>query len=328
MKSRLDGIDRSLVNLLQSGFPLVPQPYAEIGSKLGLTEAEVLRRVVRLREDRIVRILGPVFNSRALGYRSTLVAMRVPSERVEGATEIINAHPGVGHDYLRDHYYNLWFTLAVRSERDLADTLQVFENQIQPEAMLELPALRLFKIRLFFDLEGNGGGSEESAGETLHATSLPLTPVERAVTNEVQQQLPAASRPFEEMAGRVGMRTEEFLACCRSLLERGIMRRFGASIEHRNAGFVANAMVCWAVPPSAVEEIGFKMAAFKEVTHCYERRTGPLWPRYNVFSMIHGKTPEENSATVARIVEATGIRDYEVLPTLLEFKKERVRYRV
>lgn len=328
MSALLDAVDRALANRLQMDFPLVGRPYAEIGAALGIPEAEVIERLGRLRERRLIRILGPVFNSRALGYRSTLVAIRVPADRVEMAAAIINAHPGVGHDYLRDHYYNLWFTLAVRGERDLAEALQMFGEQIRPEAMIELPAVRLFKIRLFFDLGENGEVPPDGPAGEGQTLPVALTPIERAVINEVQQSLPAVSRPFDRMAERVGLPVEAFLACCRSLLERGIMRRFGASLEHQNAGFVANAMVCWAVPVELVETVGMKLAAFREVTHCYERKTSAPWPRYNVFSMIHGKSAEENANTVARMMEVTGMREYEILPTVREFKKERVKYRV
>ena len=127
------------------------------------------------------------------------------------------------------------------------------------------------------------------------------------------------------MARNVGVEVDAFIDLCRSLRKRGIMRRFGASIEHQNAGFVANAMVCWLVPPVRVDEVGREMAAFTEVTHCYERKASPLWP-YNVFAMIHGKAKEDNDQTVARMAQQTGIRKYEILSTAKEFKKERVKY--
>ncbi len=328
MDNGLDSIDRSLVNLLQTDFPLTPEPYADMAVKLGLTQEDVLHRVEQLRREQIIRIIGPVFNSRTLGYQSTLLALRVPEERVAAAAEIINAHPGVGHDYQRDHLYNLWFTLAIRGDGDLAESLREFEAQIQPEAMIELPALRLFKIRLFFDLEERGNHTGDDA--VVEAPHIPvrLSGAERAVVNEVQQQLSVSPRPFDPMAQKVGMETEEFLSHCRSLRQRGIMRRFGASIEHQNAGFVANAMVCWAVPSSYVESAGQRMAAFPEVTHCYERRTSPAWPKYNVFTMIHGKTGRENEITVQKMVQETGMHDYEILRTVREFKKQRVKYRV
>jgi len=324
----MDRLDRSLMNLMQKDFPLVPEPFAALGARLGLSEDEVLLRAEQLRQKRMVRILGPVFNSRALGYQSTLVAMRVPEEKIESAARIISENPGVGHNYQREHHYNLWFTLAVRGEDGLNKALREFEARVSPEIMLELPALRLFKIRLFFDLEGNDNGLEDGVMTDPQPVSAPLSPVEREVINRVQGQLPLAPRPFDDMARVAGMGTEDFLSVCRSLQERGVMRRFGASIEHQNAGFRANAMVCWEVPPSRVEEVGGHLAGFKEVTHCYERRTGPLWPRYNIFAMIHGNTVDDNDAVVSRMSREIGISEYEVLNTVREFKKERVRYRV
>lgn len=313
---------------MQKDFPLTEEPFAELGSRLGLSEQEVLDRAGQLRDKKIIRILGPVFNSRALNYQSTLVAMRVPEDRIEQAAQIITSHPGVGHNYQRDHQYNLWFTLAIRGDADLKEALREFGQQIQPEAMFELPAIKLFKIRLFFDMEGNGNNSEDTLTTEPQPVSVPLSDLERAVINQVQQQLPLINRPFDEMSQNAGVNVDEFLSVCRSLQERGIMRRFGASIEHQNAGFVANAMVCWEVPSSLVDEAGYKMAGFKEVTHCYERKTGPEWPRYNVFAMIHGNTDEQNKDTIARMSHDTGISEYEILSTVREFKKERVKYRV
>jgi len=324
----LDKIDRKLVNLMQKDFPLTAEPFAELGSRLGLSEQEILQRVEQLSDKKIIRILGPVFNSRALGYQSTLVAMRVPEERIEQAGRIISEHQGVGHNYQRDHQYNLWFTLAIQGDADLKAALREFDQQIQPEAMFELPATKLFKIRLFFDMEGNGNNSKDTITTEPQPVAVTLPDLERSVINQVQQQLPLINRPFDDMAQSASIDVEKFLSVCRSLQERGIMRRFGASIEHQNAGFVANAMVCWEVPSSLVDEAGYKMAGFKEVTHCYERATNSLWPRYNVFAMIHGNTDEQNKNTIARMSHDTGISEYEILSTVREFKKERVKYRV
>ncbi len=327
MSIKLDQIDRSLVNLMQTDFPLMEEPFAELGSRLELSEQEVLDRAGQLRDKKIIRILGPVFNSRALGYQSTLVAMRVPEDRIEQAAQVITSHSGVGHNYQRDHQYNLWFTLAIRGDADLEEALREFNQQIQPEAMLELPALKLFKIRLFFDMEGNGNNSKDTITTEPQPIAITLSDLERSIINQVQQQLPLTNRPFYNMAQGADIDVEKFLSVCRSLQERGIMRRFGASIEHQNAGFIANAMVCWEVPSDLVDTVGNKMAGFREVTHCYERRTGPNWPRYNIFTMIHGNTTQQNNDTVNRLSSDTGISEYEILSTVREFKKERVKYR-
>ncbi len=329
MNIELDQIDRRLVTMLQSDFPLTREPFAELATRLGLDEQEVLKRTEQLRSNHVIRIIGPVFNSRSLGYQSTLVAMHISEEKIERSAEIINRHKGVGHNYQRDHYYNLWFTLAIRGDADLKETLREFEEQVAPESMFELPATKIFKIRLFFDLEGNGNhSSDEIPPEMQSAGSLSLSDTERIVANEVQRQLPLVKRPFDRMAANAGMCVDDFLAGCRSLKERGLIRRFGASIEQRNAGFTSNALVCWDVPGNRVDEAGRIMAGFKEITHCYERRTCPQWPRYNIFTMIHGDSRENIEAILSLISAETGMSEYEVLPTVREFKKERLKYEV
>ncbi|MFO8101239.1 MAG: AsnC family transcriptional regulator [Dehalococcoidia bacterium] len=329
MTVELDRIDRRLLNLMQSDFPLVREPFAELGKNLNLGAPEVLERVKRLQHEHIIRIIGPVFNSRNLGYRSTLVAMRIPEEGIERAAQMINRNPGVGHNYERGHFYNLWFTLAARGESALAEALGELREQISPEDMVDLPAVKLFKIRLFFDLEGKGNHRGSEAPRELTTVVLPsLSASERAIINELQRQLPLVERPFDGIAQNAGMDVEDFLAGCRSLKERGLMRRFGASIEQRHAGFTAGALVCWAVPEEKVDEAGMTMAGFPEVTHCYERRTCPRWPRYNMFTMVHGDSPEHIEGIISRMAAETSITEYEVLPTVREFKKERLKYEV
>ncbi|GAG08765.1 unnamed protein product, partial [marine sediment metagenome] len=152
-----------------------------------------------------------------------------------------------------------------------------------------------------------------------------LSSSEKAAISEIQQDIPLLSRPFDAMAEHVGMEVSEFLKCCRRLKGRGVMRRFGASIRHQNVGFAANAMVCWRVPPSRVEEAGEMMSAFREVSHCYERKANQSWP-YNVFTMIHGRTKEGLQRTIKGIAARSGIQEYEALFTIKEFKKERVKF--
>jgi len=325
-EAKLDHTDRALLNLLQVGFPLSRQPFAELGASLGLDEEEVIDRVGRLKKTQVIRYIGPVFDSRSLGYQSTLVAMRIPEERLERAVRIVNEHPGVSHNYARSDTLNLWFTLAVPPGDDLKKELQALVARVGPEEVLDLPAVRLIKLGVFFDVAGDGrvGGGVPAKPEPTLQSATTLSGLEQAVVRELQRDIPVTSRPFNAMAQRVGVGVEEFLRCCRALLERGVMRRFGASIRHRSVGFAANAMACWRVPPPMVEEVGRVMSAFSEVSHCYERETSEGWP-YNVFAMIHGRTREGCLHTIGEIAAQTGIEEYRVLFTVKEFKKERVR---
>lgn len=323
----LDSTDRKLLNLVQTEFPLTMEPYADLGLQLGIDGNEVLHRIKQLKAKEIIRQISPVLDARSLGYQTTLVAMRVAESQLDKAARIIVEHPGISHGYERDHHFNLWFTLALPPEVRMETELQKLSTRIGAEVMLELPALKLFKIGVYFDLAGDGQqmlGSSAAPPSVLRQKA-DLSPTDKAVINELQQELPLVKRPFDMMSARLTMDVGEFLAHCHSLQQHGIMRRYSASIRHNNVGFRANAMTCWVAPPEAVEIAGRKAAAFREVSHCYERKTSPLWP-YNLFTMIHGHTKEDCQTVVDKISRETGLDENVVLFSVKEFKKTRVKY--
>ena len=146
-----------------------------------------------------------------------------------------------------------------------------------------------------------------------------------AVIKELQEDLPLAPRPFDDMARRLGISANELFEMARSFQQRGVMRRYSAVLHHRRAGFDANAMVVWRVPPEKSEEVGRIMASSPWVTHCYERPTFPDWP-YTHFTMIHATGKEKCEGVAAEISAKTGITDYRFLYSTQEYKKTRVRY--
>ncbi len=327
MKIHFDDVDKKLLNAIQVAFPLSREPFSVLGTQLGIGADEVLRRIERFKQEGVVRLVGPVLDARRLGYQTTLVAMRVAENQLDRASKAINQHPGISHGYCRNHYFNLWFTLALPSGVEVEAELQKLSNIIKPEAMLELPALRLFKIGVFFDLAGDGQQMSDSgvAPPSILEQKADLSPADKLVINELQQDILLDQRPFDASSVRLGMDIDEFLAHCHSLRQRGIMRRFGASIKHNNIGFTANAMTCWVAPPEIVEVAGKKLAALREVSHCYERKTGPLWP-YNLFAMIHGHTRDDCQVIADKVSQETGLSEYILLFSVKEFKKARVKY--
>jgi DNA-binding Lrp family transcriptional regulator len=325
---KLDLTDRKLLNLLQAEFPLVAKPYDALGRRLGMSQEEVTSRIARLKAEGLVRQIGPVFDAASLGYKTTLVAMRVAQAKLERATQLITEHPGVSHAYERDHHFNLWLTLAAPATADIEAELEKLATAMAAETAFSLPALKLFKLRVYFSLVGDGEpatDAETPSGITPQNTQL--SAVEKEIINELQQDLPLIPQPFAEMASRLGMDEETFLARCQELLARGVMRRFGAALNHRRAGFAANAMTCWAAPPEKVASAGRKLASLPEVSHCYERKTNPLW-RYNLFAMAHGKTREECQEAMARVSAEMGLDDYVMLFSTRELKKTRLKYLV
>jgi len=325
----MDGINQKLVNLLQAEFPLKPRPYREIGLKLSVGEEEVIQRIERLKAEGLVRQISPVLDSRRLGFQTTLVAMRVTEDQLDKAAQVIADHPAISHGYQREHHFNLWFTLSAPSLAEVETELEQLAVSTEAEAAFSLPAVKVFKIGAYFGTNGNGkggGGVSKQFGGTL-PKKAELSQVDRAIVNELQQDLPLRLEPFAHMAGRLGMEVEDFLSNCQSLRERGIMRRFGAAVNHRKAGFEANAMACWVVPQDKVEAVGQKLSSFQEVSHCYERRTNSLWP-YGLFAVIHSYTRKACQSVVQCASQGIGLEDYVLLFSTREFKKTRVKYLV
>ena len=332
MQTALDAVDRRLLDAVQCSVPLVPRPFAALGEAVGLGEAAVIERLAALRAGGVLRQIGAIFDTPRLGYRSCLVAARVAPERVEEAARVIGEHPGVSHCYLRDHDWNLWFTLAVPpdSALGLAGTAEHLAREAGLESTRLLPALRVFKIGVQLAM-GDGAGEVapaapgSSAGLPGTAAGRGLTARERAVVVALQEPLSLVREPFEEPARAAGMTVAALLAGAEALRAEGFLRRFAAVLHHRRAGYGANVMGVWAVPAARVEEVGARIAAFPAVSHCYERPTSRDWP-YSLFSMVHGRSREECVATLDAIAAATGITEHAALWSLREFKKVRLRY--
>lgn len=328
-----DDVDRELLNQLQSGIALTPAPYAEVGARMGLAEDEVLSRLRLLKDADIVRQVSAIFDTRALGYESTLVAAKYPAERLFEAAAVVGGHPGVSHNYRRTHDFNLWFTLAVEpdSALGLQRTMDMLADATGAESMRMLPTLKLYKINVQLDMTGSAEtGAKDAAPRPAPVRGdgvLPTDADKRAI-DILQRDLPLESRPFDTWAAAAGMGTDELLAQAEKFVERSYMRRFAAVLNHRRAGFGANGMAVWKVPEEELEDIGPRMAAFRAVSHCYRRPTYPDWP-YSVFTMVHQRSKDACEEAIEAIAQETGITDPDrraVLYSSYEFKKIRLMY--
>ena len=325
----LDRTGRQLLNRIQSQFPLTAEPFASLGSQFNISQDEVINRIARWKADRIIRLIGPVMEARRLGYQTTLVAMSLPEDKLEESARVITEHPGVSHSYQREHHFNLWFTLAIPPSSNMETELEHLTGPLKADVCFALPARKLFKINACFNMEGDGslltadnGGTDPALAEKAN-----LSRRDKDVINALQTDLPLEKSPFSKMASQAAMNTEEFLAHSRKLLERGIVRRYGASLNHRKAGLTANGMACWEVPAEKVDIVGKSLASRKEVSHCYERETNVLW-KYNLFAMIHGQAIETCREIAAEATAANDLTDYVMLFSTREFKKQRIKYPV
>jgi DNA-binding Lrp family transcriptional regulator len=325
----LDEHDKQLLNLLQGSFALEPKPFARIATQLECDEQQVLERTQQLLDARIIRQLTPIFDTRVLGYKSMLVAAKVDPEYPHRAAQVINSHPGVSHNYLRNHDFNLWFTIAVEpdSKLGMSGTLEVLAEQAGAQSLRQLPTLKLFKIRMDLEMAGDTDALAQ-AGQVVEPTEpevAQLTELDIAVIRTLQGDMEVVSEPYAACASELGITVAALMAQLESMRERRILRRVAAILFHRRAGFSANGMGVWQVPMDRVDQLGVQMAAFRGVSHCYQRPTYPDWP-YNVFTMAHGRSKEECDAILTAISEQTGITERTTLYSSTEFKKIRLLY--
>ncbi len=325
----LDDTDRKLLNLMQGSFPIAPRPYAHVSQLGAISEAEAMSRVQRLLEKRIIRQVTPIFDTRALGYSSMLVAAKVDAEHPHRAAQVINEHPGVSHNYLRNHEFNLWFTIATEpdSELGLEGTLDVLAQQAGAESVRQLPTLKLFKIRMDLEMEGDTQALASSAEvtEPIELDPQPYDELDVAVIRALQGDMPVVEEPYAGAAAELGLSQQRLLEHLERMQERGLLRRVAAILYHRRAGFSANGMGVWKVPDEQIAEVGSKMAAVRGISHCYQRPTYEDWP-YSVFTMAHGRSKEECDAVLDAIAEQTGINERATLYSSTEFKKVRLLY--
>ncbi len=325
----LDELDRRLLNLMQGSFPLEPKPYAAVAREAGIPEEQALERVRRLLGERIIRQVTPIYDTRALGYSSMLVAAKVDPEHPWRAAKIVNSHPGVSHNYLRNHDFNMWFTLATEPDSPLGleGTLEVLQRLTGAESIRQLPTLKLFKIRMDLEMEGDTKAlaSEGTAQQEAVLESVAYDERDIAVIRATQGDMPVIGEPYAPAAQRLGMDVETLLEHMAGMRERGLLRRVAAILFHRRAGFSANGMGVWKVPPERIMELGPRMASYRGISHCYQRPTYEDWP-YSVFTMAHGRSKEECDAILTAIAEQTGIEERTTLYSSTEFKKIRLLY--
>ncbi len=328
----LDDLDRRLLNLMQGSFPIAPRPYREVARLAdteGFGEREAMERVARLLQQRIIRQVTPIFDTRALGYSSMLVAAKVDPDYPHRAASVINAHPGVSHNYLRNHEFNLWFTIATEpdSELGLEGTLEVLARESGATSVRQLPTLRLFKIRMDLEMEGDTQdlASSTSVSEPVDLDPQPYDDWDVAVIRTLQGDMPVTEEPYAAAAAELGVPQQRLLEHLEGMRERGLLRRVAAILFHRRAGFSANGMGVWEVPDEQILDVGRRMAAVRGISHCYQRPTYADWP-YSVFTMAHGRSKEECDAVLDTIASQTGVEGRATLYSSTEFKKIRLLY--
>jgi DNA-binding Lrp family transcriptional regulator len=324
---QIDTVDKQLLNEIQWVFPLTDRPYLEISKRYNISENDVMQRTSHLKEIGLIRQINAIFDTRRLGYKSALVAFAVKPDKLNHVAEEVNKHQGVSHNYERNHEFNMWFTLAVPPYADIKMDLERMASIDGVIKYRVLPTLKLYKIGVRLDMVNEDAKMPEPTDnvKTLNPRKFDLTERDKEFIRELQKDLKVIAEPFKELAHTLGITTSQLFAKAKEYEQLGVMRRFAAILRHRDAGFTANGMVVWKVPDLKIDEVGNKLAAFPQVSHCYRRPIYPDW-QFNLFSMVHARTIESAEKITVQMSESIGIKDYKILFSSREFKKERVKY--
>ncbi len=320
-------MDKEILNEIQWTFPLVSQPYHEIAKKFDVSVEDIKKRLTNLKKIGILRQLSAIFDTRRLGYKSSLVAMKIDPDKLDYVAQQINRHPGVSHNYERNHEFNLWFTLAVPPGLDLKTEIDKFSKLVGIQKIRLLPTIKLFKIGVKLEMVDDKKHEVKPTEEKKKIQNVKFVPTEedKKFIRELQKDLEIVDKPFLNATQKLGLTEEQIFEKLRYYENIGVMRRFAAILRHRDVGFTANGMIVWEVPDERITEVGEKLGAFPQVSHCYQRPVYKDWP-YSVFSMIHCKSIDEAKNMAKEIQKEIQVDDYKILFSAREFKKTRVEY--
>ncbi|MDK9693637.1 MAG: Lrp/AsnC family transcriptional regulator [Sulfurimonas sp.] len=314
-----------ILSRIQKKFPLVARPFVVIADELGMSEDEVLAILQEQKKANVIRQTSAIFDTKRLGYVSSLVAFKIAPQKISDAVKIINSHPGISHNYERNHDFNIWFTLAVapNSKLGLQKTVELLAKLTQADDFIILPTLKLFKINVKLNTTGKDEKKEEV--KRVQHKEIELTPLHHSIIRYAQNDIEFTHEPFKKIIDALGIDYDTFFGALDELQEAGVMRRFASILNHRKAGFSANAMVVWDVDEQNGEMIGEKAAAFSAVSHCYLRPKYPNW-QYNLFTMVHGKSEEETNSIIEEMAAEIDAKSHMPLYSSREFKKVRIEY--
>lgn len=331
-KDCFSSFDKRLLDRLQRDIPFVKRPWSALAGQLNVTEPVFLKRVLALKKKGVIRRICATLDPGKMGFNSTLAAAKIAPGKIDRAAAGLSAYAEVTHSYKRDSDFNLWFTIVARGKGTAARVLESLEKDKDVRAVIELPAVRIFKIKVGFPLAGKRSifrrtrsPLSSKGGDRAGKQKKSVNSIEKRIAGAVSQDLPLTERPFRAMAANLGVTEEKLLAHLRVFRKKHLLRKYAAVLNHRKAGFGHNAMVVWRAPEGLMEKSGALMASYEAVSHCYQRRTAPGWD-YNLYSMIHGHSEKECLALVRRISGQTGLNKYKVLFSSKEYKKTGVKF--
>ena len=331
---QMDHIDKKILSVIQTDFPITARPFDTLAQTIGSNGQNVIGRVQRMFADRIVRRLGAIFDSKSLGYFSSLNAVHVDPQKLDEVAAIISELTGVTHNYRREHHYNLWFTLIAESAQRYQEIIEDLQARTGIEKIFVLPAMKVYKIRVNFQV----GPADPQTSAPLAAlnqsglgpASRPSEPVklsedQKALVRLLQESIPLVDEPFAAIGGQIGWPAEQVIKQIDNWRANGVIRRFGVVVIHQRLGFSANGMAVFRIRDDQIDRLGEQLAKRPEISHCYHRP--PLEGfDFTLYAMVHGQSESQVHSIVADILCEIGPHEHAVLFSTAEYKKTSAKY--
>lgn len=313
--------DEEILTALQDEFPITPEPFAEIASRFGINEDELLNKIVGWKESGLIRRLSANISDRAIGFSGALVAMACAEDQIDKLDKVIASHPGVSHSYLRAHHYNVWFTIKVPIDMNIAEHVGQIAKEAGAGDYLILPSIKTYKLNVRFDATKTSGACGKKSDQRA-CKVMELSPQVEAILMALNDGLTPVKHPFAQLAESLGISEEKVLSEIGRLKDNGVIAKFRFVLNHMKLGLSANAMVVWDIDEEKRDAAGRIFAAKEFISHCYSRVRSEKFP-YSVYTMIHADSPETLKGCIDKMKEEVLPRAFCVLKTMKELLKKK-----
>ncbi|MDP2983391.1 MAG: hypothetical protein Q8O92_08685 [Candidatus Latescibacter sp.] len=310
--------EKKLLSIIQSDIPIVERPYKQLSERIGWSERDVIESIRTLMQNGIIRAFSPVFEARLLGYVSTLVAVEIDKEKVDEFAAALFPINEITHNYLRDHAFAMWFTISAESETVVNSMLSWVEQYPGVRRVMNLPALKVYKVCAVF-----GETSPHRTSPRKSRMIRPFNDDEIRLVRCLHDGFPLVEYPFRHIAQELFAVEDGIIDTVRDWVEYGIIRRFGARLNHHRAGYIANTLDVWKTDDC--DTLGELFASMPWVSHCYRRRSYPDWP-YELYTMTHGRSEEELNNHLSHMQSLAPGTEMMILTTLQTLKKTTMKY--
>lgn len=317
-------INKTILEIIQNEIPLIKNPFLELSKKIKISNESLIQKIKILKKNKIIRKICPIYDTKILKYKSSLIAFKVKEKNILNTINFINSHPGVSHNYKRNNNFNIWFTIAIPPDTNLniKNTIKIILKKTKPEDYIILPSKKTFKIGVKLNFSQNIKKEDIKKQKIKTKQEVILTNEEKKIISISQNDIPIISNPFKNIAKKAKLEENYFINQLQIMKKKNIIRRFAALISHKKAGFVNNGMTLWTLKKQEMIKISKKAIEIKNISHCYERKKSKIW-NFNFYCMIHSK----NLNNINQIIkEIDTQKNPKIIYSTKEFKKKRIKY--